>query len=198
MGKKCDHGGEPRWCLFLLRLLECTVSSWAFFWRPQTISGFTTSVNLPRYTPIYEGKFYYPPKRALIQRKPESLPANEPSVVFCWKAWKLACAVHLGWNKENAGKARLCWPQPVKSIHLARGVTASDPLYLCDQGKFIHAPFSGWVNKTQKALICVQKQHQVSQQLVKHVLWALQSRSTKINGLIRKKVKVLLDFLTFF
>lgn len=74
-----------------------------------------------------ELSFYYPPKRHWFQRTWITASANEPSVAFCWKAWKLL-KQYLGWNKETAGKARLCWLQPVKSIHLARGVTVSDPL----------------------------------------------------------------------
>lgn len=52
---------------------------------------------------------------------------------------------------------RGCWESQivatvVKPIHLMREVMANDPLYLCDQGEFIHAPFSGWVNKIQQKL----------------------------------------------
>lgn len=43
-------------------------------------------------------------RRALLQRKPDSLPVQEPWVAFYWKAWKLSCAVHLGWKQEDAGK----------------------------------------------------------------------------------------------
>lgn len=69
-----------------------------------------------------------------------------------------------GLEQRGCWESQIVLATDVKPIHLVRGVMASDPLYLCDQGKFIHAPFSGWVNKIQQdSVICGHKQCQVNQ-----------------------------------
>jgi hypothetical protein len=91
------------------------------------------------------------------------------------------------------------------------------PMVLCTcviNAKFIHALFSGWVNKIQKDLvICGQKQYWVNQELVKHIFQTQQSRASKKNFFLVRNyqklifnilenwnsitIKLLLDFLTF-
>ena len=164
MGKTCDHGGEPGWCFLLLRLLVCIVSSWAFFWRSQTISGFTTSVNLPRYTLIFERKFYYPQNKGTDSKKAWITASQWAFSSFllkgmktwlccasgleqreCWESQIVlaaACQIHSsGERSYSQWPSVLVWPRQIHSCSLFRG----DP------------------NKIQKALICVQKQHQVNQ-----------------------------------
>lgn len=70
-------------------------------------SRFTISVYLPTYTLIMSKGFTIHPRRALIQRKPESLPASEPLVGFLLKSMKtrLCCASGL----EQRG----CWESPI-------------------------------------------------------------------------------------
>lgn len=94
-------------------------------------------------------RIYYSPWRALIK---ESLNHCQPMSLQQLFAERHGNGVVLwAWagSKRMLGKPD-CAATACQTHSSGRRIMASDPLYLCDQGKFIHAPFSGWVNKIQQ------------------------------------------------
>lgn len=107
---------------------------------------------------------YYPPKKGTSSKKAWITTSRWTLGSFLLKGTETWLCYVSRLEQRGCWESQIVLATVVKPIHLVRGVMASDPVYLCDQGKFIHAPFSGWVNKIlQDSVICGHKQCQVNQ-----------------------------------
>lgn len=93
---------------------------------------------------------YYPPKKGTASKKHNFPPTHELVYLCAGRHGNLIVLCTCVGTKRVLGKPDYAGHSLSNPFIWREKLWLMTPLYLCDEDKFIHAPFSGWVNKIQQ------------------------------------------------